>query len=470
MGALYSKKSRTAVAIRSLGSAGLLFAARALAVIYQLRFANHTFGSNFGGLIALLNQITFYILLAELGLAAATTSLLFEPVHLGDNGRVAALLRALQRDVRRIVFVLAPLSVVASAVLSLWLRKQVPLVPLLFSLLLTCMSALMTFMALPYQSHFNASDRVPIRNVILACGFTFKVVLGIVLAKAMHSFIGLPLGTTLIGVVELLVQRWLVMPSIERQVISDEMIANARHSIHEKARFVVAHRVGYLFIYQSDYIILLLSSSLSLLGYYAQYQYIYAGLLSFSIAVGGTLTARIAKRQIDAGRQAFPVFYRKTSTLIAAAALLCGLGFYLFADLAIRILYKSNRFDHKAVLLFAVLLMLNIVKINDDLWIDTTGFYHKGYYLPILEAITYVALGLFLVRHFEIPGILYAGIVTNLLFSVTFKAFIIGGGVMDRKIPSTFVVKLVNLTGIGLAFYLFVSLIRLLPFLSALGG
>jgi O-antigen/teichoic acid export membrane protein len=465
MGTVQINRSRAVVLFRSLGSAGLLFTARALAVIYQLRFANRVFGTNFGGLIALLNQITFYILLAELGLAAATTSLLFEPVHKGDLGRVKALMLALRIDVRRILNYLVPLSILMSAVLSFWLRKQVSIVPLSLSLLLTCAAALMTFMALPYQSHFNASDRVPVRNLILGTGFALKVSLGIVLAKAMHSFVGLPLGTALVGVAELLIQQRLVMSSLESAESSREMIADARSSIREKAKFVIVHRIGYLFIYQSDYIILLLSSSLSLLGYYAQYQYIYAGLLSFSIAVGGTLTARIAKRQIDLGQKFFPRLYRKTSLLVACAAVICGSGFYLFADFAIRLLYKSSNYDHRAVTLFSVLLMLNIFKMNDDLWIDTTGAYHKGYYLPILEACTYVFLGLVLVRHMQISGILYAGIATNLIFSVLFKSFVIGGGVMDREVMSTSIVKILNLTGIGVAFYLVVSILRLLPFL-----
>jgi O-antigen/teichoic acid export membrane protein len=433
-----------------------------MAVIYQLRFANHTFGPSYGGLIALLNQITFYILLAELGLAAATTSLLFEPAHRGDQQRVKALVQALQFDVRRIVNCLAPISCLATTALSFWLRRQIPVVPLSLSLFLTCASALITFMALPYQSHFNATDRVPTRNVILGCGFALKVTVGILLAKAMHSFVGLTLGTLIVGVAELMIQRRLVLPCLGSEGISHAMLADARKSIRNRARFVLAHRIGYLFCYQSDYIILLLSSSLSLLGYYAQYQYIYAGLLSFSIAVGGTLTARIAKRQIDLGQELFPAFYRKTALLTSTAAIICGAGFYLFADPAILVLYRTTNYDHNVVTLFSILLMLNIVKMNDDLWIDTTGAYQKAFYLPILEASTYVVLGLFLVRHLHMAGILYAGIVTNLLFSVVFKSFVIGGGVMKREVVSTSLVKVSSVIGIGVVFYLLVTTLHLL--------
>ncbi len=451
--------------LRSVGSAGFLFVARALAVIYQLRFANHAFGASFGGLIALLNQITFYILLAELGLASATTSLLFAPAHLGERTKVKALIDALRRDVWRILGFLGPICVLIIAGLSFWLRKQIAIVPLSFSLLFTCISAMLTFMALPYQSHFNATDRVPVRNFLLGCGFVLKVSLGVLLARAMHSFVGLTLGTAIVGVGEYLLQRRMVLPLLGDEEPSSEMVMDARLSIRSRARFVLPHRIGYLFGYQSDYIILLLSSSLSLLGYYAQYQYIYAGLLSFSLAVGGTLTARIAKRQIDLGRANFAALYRKTSLLVAAAAAVCGMGFYLFVDSAIHLLYRSVNYDHRAVTLFAILLMLNIYKMNDDLWIDTTGSYQVGFYLPILESFTYVLLGLFWVRHFSISGILYAGILTNLIFSVGLKSLVIGRGVMHRQVRSTSASKVLTLSGVAALFYLLTVAVRWLPFL-----
>lgn len=441
--------SKRVMILRSFGSAAYLFAARALTVIYQLRFAEHAFGPSYGGLIVLLNQITFYILMAELGLAAATTSLLFEPIHSGDTGRARALIAALRINVRRIAYWIAPLSLIAVCGLSFYLRRQVPLTVLVPSLLLTCASALLTFLALPYQSLFNATDRVPTRNLVLGSGFAGKVLVGILLARAMHSFVGLALGTTLVGVVELLVQRGLMMPHLGTGVVGAEMLATAQGLIRGRAKFVLFHRIGYLFAYQSDYIILLLSSSLSLLGYYAQYQYIYAGLLSFSFAVGGTLTARIARRQLTIGKPGFAAFYRRTSLLAAAAAAVCGLGFYFFTQPAIRILYHTDHVDSRVVLLFAVMLMLNILKMNDDVWIDTTGAYSTGYLLPIFEACTYVGLGLMLVRHYQMTGVLYAGILTNVLFSVAFKSFVLGRGVMEREVRSTVITKLINLAGVA---------------------
>ncbi len=460
VGKIPAPQPRMVVLLWSFASAAFLFASRALVVIYQLRFAEQTFGKSYGGLIVLLNQITFYILLAELGLAAATTSLLFEPVHAGNAIRIKALIDALRGSVQRIVYWLLPLSCLAAICISFWLDRQIPFVTLASSLLFTCVSANLTFLALPYQSHFNASDRIPLRNIVLGLGFVLKITLGILLAMGMHSFVGLPLGTALISVVEYLVQRQMVLPLLTPTTVPTKDIAQAKEAISSRAKFVLFHRIGYLFAYQSDYIILLLSSSLALLGYYAQYQYIYAGLLSFSLSAGGTLTAKIARRQLTLGKPKYPGFYRKTSLYTALAATVCGLGFVFFTRPAIAMLYRSAVAVEQIVILFGVMLMLNIIKMNDDIWIDTTGAYSTGYYLPILEAFTYVGLGLVFVHRYQMTGVLYAGIATNILFSVIFKSVVIGKGVMDRRVVSAVTTKVLSLMSAAAVFVLMILLIH----------
>jgi hypothetical protein len=68
-----------------------------------------------------------------------------------------------------------------------------------------------------------------------------------------------------------------------------------------------------------------------------------------------------------------------------------------------------------------------------------------------------------LVRHFHIVGILYAGIATNLLFSVVLKSFVLGGGVMEQKVLYTLGVKLINLTAITLIFYVVTTTVAMVP-------
>ena len=468
MAILPKSQSKGFLFLRGLLSAGFLFSARAVAVIYQLRYAEHAFGPSYGGLIALLNQVTFYILLAEMGLAAATTSLLFEPVHRKDLVWVKALMASMSSDVRKILLLLGPCSVAMSFVLAFWLRKQVPFKVALISVLLTSVAALLTFSALPYQSHFNANDRVSTRNIVLGFGFAGKVSLGVVLARVTHSFFGLPLGVAIVGVFELLIQRYLVNSRLGDDVITPQLIAEAHKAIRHRAKFVLAHRIGSLFGYQSDYIILLMSSSLALLGYYAHYQYIYAGILSFTLAVGGTVTARIARRQIGIGQEGYAALYRKTSYLITGGAVVSGSAFYLLAGPVVHLLYRNKTADPLAVLLFSILLMLNIYKMNDDLWIDTTGTYHKGYLLPLFEAASYVTLGLLLVRDLHMSGILYAGIITNAVFSVIFKSVVIGSGVMRNQVVSIVWIKLLNLALIGAIFYCVVRLAQMFQGMHAI--
>src|SRR5579885_2154242 len=69
--------------------------------------------------------------------------------------------------------------------------------------------------------------------------------------------------------------------------------------IRNRAKFVLFHRVGGLIYYQSDFIILSLVASLTVVKDYAQVQYAVAGILGLTSAVFNALTASIARRQLD---------------------------------------------------------------------------------------------------------------------------------------------------------------------------
>jgi hypothetical protein len=463
---LFGSQSGTAgtrrLILRASGAAGLLFLSRALSVVYQLHFAENEFGMAYGGMIALLNQLTFYILLAELGLAAATTSLLFEPMHAGDSTLVKALVVALQRCVKRLLFWLVPLSAVAALGVALYLRRQLPFGTICFSLLLTAAAALLTFAALPYQSYLTAADMVPLRNCVLAIGFVTKVVLGVFLGKELHTIVGLPLAAFVVGIVELWLQYHLVVPRFRHLALREEQISDSEHEIRRRAKYVLFHRIGYLIGYQSDYVILLMTSALPLLAIYAQYQYIYAGALSFIISVGSSFTAQIARRQLSLGQGKWLPLYRTMLLYSAGIGVVCAFLYGIGTPFAVGLLYPhaTKVGGGGLVWLFADLLMLNVLKVNDDLWIDTTGTYNIAYYLPMIEACSYIITGWVLVRHFGLPGLVFAALITNLVFSVGCKAFVIGRGIVKHSSLRIYGLKIANVVAMIIALAVLEALMR----------
>jgi O-antigen/teichoic acid export membrane protein len=424
-----------------IASAGYLFLIRAASVMVQLRLIGLWFGPSYAGLNALLNQITFYVLLAELGLASAATSLLFKPIFEGDQSRTLSLVIAMQRDTRRIVIWMTLIGSFALTLLCLKLHSEIPFKTLWFASMLSSASALVTLLALPYQCYLNGSDRIPIRNVILGTGFLLKAALGLLFAYLHHTYLAIVFVLPFVAIAELGAQIWASRLTLKLHPVSEDSIAKAKHDIRSVAKFVLFHRIGGLFYFQSDYIILTLSAGLVLVSHYAQFQYLISGALSLFATLTYTFLAKLARHRLSLDDSGQVSLYRRSVFLFGLAAGGTSMLFFLLSPAIVRMVYGVDSFSTMTVGLLALLLMLNLFKSNDDIWIDSSGTYSIAYYLPICESLFYVALGLLLVRYYQIDGIIFAGIATNLIFSVGLKCFIIGRGVLKRSTLSIFAIK-----------------------------
>lgn len=406
-----------------------LFLARAAAVILQLRFVEHWFGPSYSGLNVLLNQVTYYVLIAEFGLAAATLSLLFEPVHRGDHARTAALVTALRRAVHRIVILAAPVAVIVLALYGLRLRHQLPYAVVLAAFLFAAASSLITLLALPYQSYLNAADRIFESNLVLGTGFLVKTAVGLSAARATHHYLALLLTFPCVSLLELLVLRTRfqrLMPGV-----SPGSLEQAARDIRNKAKFVVMHRIGGLVYYQSDFIILSLAASLSAVGAYAQYQYIAAGLIGLFTACTTAMTTKVAREQMGMKPAQRIRFYGVTSRLFLFAAAACGILFLATARNLVQIIFHTHPLTGAVPALLAGLLLLNLARTGDDIWVNASGAFEVGYTFPLYESALYIALGVALVRELGIAGILLAGIATNLVFSVGLRLYVLSRGVFQ---------------------------------------
>lgn len=424
-----------------VASAGYLFLIRAVSVIVQLRLIGRWFGPSYAGLNALLNQITFYVLLAELGLASAATSLLFKPVFEGDRTRILSLMLALQRDTRRIVIWMAAVGSVSLTVLCQRLHSQVPFGTLWLAAMLSGTSALVTLMALPYQCYLSGSDRVPVRNIVIGTGFLLRASLGLLLAYLLHVYLAVVFVLPFVAVAELLMQSRVSGLNLKAHRIVDDSVDAARRDIRSVAKYVLFHRVGGLVYFQSDYIILGLSAGLVLVGQYAQFQYLVAGAFSLFATLTYTFLATLARQRLclDGAKQAS--LYRRSVFMFAVAASVTSVLFFLLAPRIVQAVYGRSTLSTSTVGLLALLLMLNLFKSNDDLWIDSSGAYSIAFWLPVCEAVFYVVSGLVLVRFFQTNGIILAGIATNLIFSVALKCCVVARGVLKRSTMSVLAVK-----------------------------
>lgn len=418
--------------MRNLFCSLLFFLARVAAAVLQLKLVDHFFGGQYAGLNALLNQLAFYVALIELGLAAAAISLLYEPIKASDHHRTSGLLFALHRDTRSLM--LCALPVVAALIYgySRSLHSSLPYFVILATLALTALSGLITLLSIHYQAYLNASEQIYQIHLVLGAGYLVKTAAGVALAVYWNNYLLLPATVVVVTMGEVLTMKWRFHRAFPHYVA--HATRDAFSVIRNRAKYVLFHRVGGLIYYQSDFIILSLVASLTLVKNYAQVQYVVAGVLGLSSAIFNALTASIARRQLDVPSN---TRWRQYATVLRSTYFLgicIAIAFVFAAPAAVGLVFQGDVLPERTFLLFGMLLFLNLIKQVDDTFITATGIFHVAFYLPILESSMYAVLGVVLAKRFGIEGIVTAGIVTNATFAVIGKSVVVAHGIFERGV------------------------------------
>lgn len=416
----------------NVASAIFLFTARVIASIAQLKYIERHFGGSFSGLTVVSNQVLLYVTLLELGLSQAAISFLYEPILNRDHDRTSALVTALRSDVRRMVAIGSLAVFPLLAIYGRFLHSQVLYGTIVSSLWLIAITALIQLAAVHFQSYLNAAERLGWVNLILGAGYLGKTAIGLAIALHFHQYLWLPGAICLLTVVEYL----LLKLAFNRHFPQFRPAASpqAALTIRDRARFALIHKVSGVAYYQSDFIVLSLTAGLIAVKNYAKYQYISAALLSVMGTVAIAVTASFAYAQLRQNAQARFLQYARLQFVVAMLGATACLGFFFVAPDVVRWAFgQAEILGRWPLILFALALFLNVVKIADDMMITARGAFRPGFGIPIAEVPIYITLGVLLSRRFGFEGILVASAATNLLISVLVKGFVLSRRVFDAS-------------------------------------
>ena len=411
-------------------SAVVLFSARLIAAVLQLRFVDTQWGGGYTGLNALSNQVLLYVTLLELGLSQSATTLLYQPILHRNFARVSALVLALRHDVRLLAaagsFVIFPAAIwYAHSV-----HGAVPLPTITGTVCCIAATGLLQLTAIHLQVYLNAAERLDRVNFTFAAGYLVKTIIGLPLAIHWHNYLLLPGTIAALTLGELLSLRLAFHHAFPE--FRPEPWRDAARDIRKRAKFVVIQRVAGVAYYQSDFIILSITTSLLTVKDYAKFQYVSAALLSMVGMIASSLTTSVARMQLlhhAENRRRQYVTAQSAMCLIGAVLMLA---FWFGASTVVSLAFGIDQaVNRPAIVLFGVALFLNIVKVVDDIFIIAKGAFEIGFWIPAVEVPIYVGTGVVLSQRIGLVGILIASIATNLIVSTVLKGIVLARPVFD---------------------------------------
>jgi O-antigen/teichoic acid export membrane protein len=425
-------------------SAVVLFTVRLLAAVLQLRIVDQRWGGDYTGLNALGSQVLLFVTLLELGLSQSAITLLYEPLLKHNHPRVSAMISALRHDVRLLAGAGAVVLFPAVALYARFIRGGLSYGLVAGTLGCIAVSGFVQLMAIHFQAYLNSAEQMDKVNYTFAAGYLLKTGIGLPLALYWNDYLLLPATIAVLTAGEY----WLLRIAFHRgfpQFQSGDW-RDAAREIRGRARFVLIQRVAGLAYYQSDFVILSVTTSLLMVRNYAKFQYVSAALLAVVGLVAASLTTSLARQQLRGRVASGRKQYVTAQFAISIAGAVLMVAFWFTARTIVEIAFGPDfAVSSTAVILFGIALFLNIVKAVDDVFIVVKGAFHIAWWIPVVEVPVYVISGAVLSRRMGIPGILAATIGTNVLISILVKGLVLPVPVFDSTRSQWYGSRAVNM-------------------------
>lgn len=432
-------------------SAVVLFTARLIAAVLQLRIVDKTWGGGYTGLNALSNQVLLYVTLLELGLAQSAITFLYAPILNRDFRRASATVSALRHDVRRLAAFGSVVAIPGVLFYAYWIHGALPFRLVASTLLCVAVSGFIQLGAIHFQVYLNAAEQLDRVNYTLAAGYLLKTGAGLGIALATHQYLWLPVAVAALSIAEFFALKFAfhhAFPSF----VSVPWLEEARR-IRNRAKFATIQRIAGVAYYQSDFVILSLTTSLVTVKDYAKYQYVSAALLSVVGLVASSLTTSVARMQMRQEEHARRRQYMTAQLMICIVGSVLMFAFWFTSRAVVAIAFGADAaIDTNDIGLFGLALFLNILKSVDDVFWMAKGAFEIGWWIPIFEIPVYVVTGLVLSRSIGFTGVLIASIATNLTISIGLKGIVLARPVFDCSRVQWYGGRILNiLKGLSLA-------------------
>jgi O-antigen/teichoic acid export membrane protein len=411
-------------------SAIVLFVARLLAAVVQLRLVDRYWGGGYTGLNALSNQVLLYVTLLELGLSQSAITLLYDPLLKRNHPRVCGIISALRHDVRMLALLGAIVIFPALAAYAWFIHGALSYATVAGTLGCIAATGMVQLLAIHFQVYLNAAEQLDKVNYTFAGGYLLKTGIGLPLAIYSNNYLLLPATIAVLTAAE-----FAALSAAFRGAFPQFCVVPWREparQIRSRAKYVLIQKIAGVAYYQSDFIILSITTSLVAVKDYAKFQYVAAALLSVVGLVAASLTTSVARLQLRHRAENRRKQYVTAQMAISMIGAVLMLAFWFTARTAVTLVFGSDpAVSTASVALFGIAMFLNIVKTVDDVFIMARGAFEIGWWIPALEIPTYVITGVLLSRRIGFPGILLASIATNLLVSIGLKGIVLAGPVFD---------------------------------------
>lgn len=417
-----TKRNITSGFVKQIVSIILPFVTRTLVI--------HIFGELYQGLSGLFTSILQVLSLADLGFSTAVIYILYKPIADEDNDAICAILAYLKKIYRIVGFVMFGIGVLILPFLDKLISGEIPTdINMYILYVLYLLNTVISYWFFAYRSALltakQRNDIVSnIQTVTSVCAKILQIII-LLIFKNYYLFVVCNVAATVLNNVFIYVCSKKHFPDlIPRGNISVE----TKKTLSKQVKAIMIGRVGDVSRNSLDNLFLSAMLGLSVVAAYDNYYYIYSSLYGFMLMLNHAMQASVGNSIAKDGIEKNYNDLHRFSFIIAWISGWCAICMCCLYQPFMHIWMRGNEnliFSNYNMILFCIYFYAINMNNVRNLYISGQGLFWECRYLYIAEAVANIILNWVLGYFFGVAGILWATIITILLFNFIARTMVL---------------------------------------------
>ncbi|MGL5570618.1 lipopolysaccharide biosynthesis protein [Cetobacterium sp.] len=373
------------------------------------------------GLMKLFTQMVAYLSIAELGLGTASAYALYKPLAEKNIKQISIVVSTIGDLYKKISIVILIVGLILNPIIPFFIKDKNLSKMLYIYWSLYVLNTSLSYIYAKYNILFIANQKFMYTRIVQGVTKIFVQFLQIYVIFKFQSFIGF----IILLISENLIQFLLYKNHYKKKYTYILKVKEKEKNISKDLMNLFWHKISGLIVFNTDFIIIAKYISLNFVGVYSSYQMVVNMLITLISIITNVLTPKIGNYIANNNQKKIFNLWKKINIIFVFIGLNLTYITYKVINPFIELwLGKDFILPKLTVILIMINLFIQSTRIIVEIFKNGCGFFND-IHLPLIESSLNLISSLILVKYFNINGVIFGTIISNVLIIVLIKPMLV---------------------------------------------
>lgn len=387
-----------------------------------------TLGVEYTGINGLFNNIISMLAMAELGIGTAIIFSLYEPIAKQEKEKIKSLMSFYQKSYRVIAIIIGVIGLGLMFFLKYIVKdtnisENINIIYLLF-VLDTVISYLLSYK----RTILYAAQKIYITKIIHIVYLVVMNIAQIIVLLLTNNFILYVIIKIICNVIENIVNTYFankLFPYTKEKDVQP-IDTDTKKTIFNKIKGLMLHKLGGFFVLGTDNIIISSFFSVSMVGYYSNYNVVISAVTKLFSQIFEAFTPSVGDLLLDKNKDKHYSIFKNILFLNSWIYTFAACGIACMIEPFIKLWIGEGYILEYLVLLTLVInLYIQGMRLSFNIFKNAAGVFYEDRFVPLIEATTNIVASIVLLKIFGLAGVFMGTIISNImLFIFSYPKFV----------------------------------------------